>query len=58
MRRKRITIEAWLESALTWPEFRAREDRRRRWKTRIGVAAAVALSVLLAWCAVGMAVGP
>ena len=56
MKRKPITVERWFQSTLTWPEFRAQEERRTRLRRWAGLVALVALAVILGYVAAGVAV--
>lgn len=57
MSRRPITVERWLGSQLTWPEFYAQQKRRERWLKRLGLLAGLVLACVLSWCAVGAAIG-
>ncbi len=49
--------QRWIDTGLTWPEFRERETRRKRMKRLAGYVAMVTIACLLAWVSVHIAVG-
>jgi hypothetical protein len=50
-------FSSYYASGIGYREWLRREQRRKRLKTLAGYVAAVALALLLAWVAVGVAVG-
>jgi len=50
------SYQKWIDSALTWPEWRQREIKRRRLIRLAGYVAMVSIACLLAWVSVHIAV--